>query len=618
MTEREQVISEPYLSEKRHPWDALLLALLCGAWAAMVTLTAERIPRLLSDDAYYLGLAQSIRIAGTYTFNGVPHVLYPPGLPLLLAFVEPLIGTGEQSFAFVMALAGAAAIAGSYFFILRRLGRVPAILCALLLATTPFFYELASRRIISDLPYFAASVWCLCFIDLLDDAQTSSTRFVRGCIASLLLSVVVLMRTASLALLVGLITYLVWSLLRPRAVRLRNRSNLLAPVCIGFGLFGLWIAWTIVQRSAQYPGHHMQSYVSQIRFRVPQQPELGLAGPAELFTRFAKNVSLQFGHWGELFLHIPWIDSRWYSPFVLLLGLLVLVGLIDRLRSKADVFEWYALAYLGMYALWPFDEGARFILPLYPLLFYYSWIGARLLLGEGQMLSRRKLKALSVLTAVVAAMAFLSAAETPESNGIQSQLSVAFWLVLAPLLFALSLVPPKLKTSGHKLMRSLVPIVFIAAVFSGVRGEYALAKDNLSPQPETFRHEALMRASSWLEVNSQKGDVFSTEQHAILHFLTSHTVIPFLVSSDPLKLLALFQEEDVDYLVVQEHEEGFEYYSPTPQERVSQIRMRCPMALALVHQSRGLQIFHLRSGPIEECLKAPHVVVNNSPASSEK
>ena len=65
MTEREQVISEPYLSEKRHPWDALLLALLCGAWAAMVTLTAERIPRLLSDDAYYLGLAQSIRIAGT-------------------------------------------------------------------------------------------------------------------------------------------------------------------------------------------------------------------------------------------------------------------------------------------------------------------------------------------------------------------------------------------------------------------------------------------------------------------------------------------------------------------------------------------------------------------------
>ncbi len=70
---------------------------------------------------------------------------------------------------------------------------------------------------------------------------------------------------------------------------------------------------------------------------------------------------------------MPWLDVLWFSPLVLIPAFLLIVGLGSSFRrGRSPPLGWYVLAYLGLYSLWPFDEGARFMLPIFPLMFLFA------------------------------------------------------------------------------------------------------------------------------------------------------------------------------------------------------------------------------------------------------
>lgn len=61
--------------------------LLVGGLAALAgvhLVGARRDPLLAGDEAWYVGLARSLGEGGGYTLDGLPHAVYPPGLPLVL------------------------------------------------------------------------------------------------------------------------------------------------------------------------------------------------------------------------------------------------------------------------------------------------------------------------------------------------------------------------------------------------------------------------------------------------------------------------------------------------------------------------------------------------------
>ncbi len=337
------------------------------------------------DSARYVILAKSIATGqgyrDLYRAGAPPHTLYPFGFPLLLSPVW-LLWPGFPGNAVIFKLVPivfAVATWLVFYPLLRRhaeLG-VPLSLAIILLSSlTPLMILFASQELMSETPYMFFSYLALFLFDLTNTGQDRSKLAFGGAILALVMGYFV--RTVGLSLLIAATLYLALKrdfrraalvfltfclLISPWAVR--NWAVGASPLSGDYGQDMLLIDyarpdlghvdsyWQLIPRALRNGYAHIQGSLLWILL-----PQLALERPASL----------------PAFLYQDWVKV---VIGVAITAAVALGAVMDcRRRKEVSVPALYALLYLGPVLLQPW-VGARNLLPIAPLLFWYALTGIR-------------------------------------------------------------------------------------------------------------------------------------------------------------------------------------------------------------------------------------------------
>jgi hypothetical protein len=208
------------------------------------------------------------------------------------------------------------------------------------LGFSPFFWE-AKDRIGSDLAFFALCTLSLYLMILLQTPRSNTVAL------SIALGVVIYLcyatRTVGIVLVICLALF---EILTRRAV---SRASVVSGIVAG----SLIAVHTFFFRDAV-------SYADQIHptFRVIAQNAVGY------FWELRNTV------W-------PFYGQPAARLFTLLMLGLSVCGYVDRIRTRLSVLEVYAAIYTTVIMLWTSEFDSRFLIPVFPLAFYYSILYVR-------------------------------------------------------------------------------------------------------------------------------------------------------------------------------------------------------------------------------------------------
>lgn len=91
------------------------------------------------DEGYYLILARNLITGNGYTFNGLPNIVFPPFLPILIVFFYLICQDFQFSLIFITAISGALLGIISYRIARKKFSSLVPVLCAFLVL---FIYQL--------------------------------------------------------------------------------------------------------------------------------------------------------------------------------------------------------------------------------------------------------------------------------------------------------------------------------------------------------------------------------------------------------------------------------------------------------------------------------------------
>jgi hypothetical protein len=238
----------------------------------------------------------------------------------------------------------------------RQLAPRAAIWIALLTAANAavcYYY----RRTLKEIVFLAAVIWTINALHALLRSDTGTRLLRRLAVAVALLSATVLIRYSAVVLVPGFVL----SVLLSRRPELAGRRRvvagaiaLLAAVGFGFILF-----------------HEGQSYF--VAFRV---------GFADTAATISEGLRLRIG--AIVRICAPgmfkaygrpheWLD--WNIALGVLLLVLVAVGWFRAAVRRRDPLILAFPLYAGLYMIWPFDQGARFMVSMVPVLIACFWFG---------------------------------------------------------------------------------------------------------------------------------------------------------------------------------------------------------------------------------------------------
>jgi hypothetical protein len=571
-----------------------LLLILCVFQIASV----QKVESFGSDSSVYIVLAHNLREVGQYEFNYERHTQYPPGFPVLLAGIETLVGNASyEVFVRFMPLFSTSALILRYFLLKRAEGGVVAGASCLLVATSAPLYQMVTRSVLSDAPFFLVSglaVWCLMSLDERPASRGAAALLGGLCLATV---VTVLIRSVGVALCAAIAAWAIAERWRGKQIRSVHWRGALLAAMLGFIAFFSWISWAKHLEKRTYEGQHMVNYAGQFSAIDPHKPELGRASVGDYVVRFVNNIPVQASHLAALAVRAPYLMQTWYSPLPMVVLCLLACGLAScACNGQRRLLGLYFLAYFSVYLLWPFDEGPRFMLPVAPLAFTLIYRGVLILVD---LLRSRPA---ATLTAILAFAACASAVSwgALTKPGLQVRLAVVFWacvasgagilLLLLKRAGAAARTKPDLLAGLFQLRGLQSGIIFATAllVAVGILQQVGSAQGNLAPQPTAFRHHASADVSSWLQ-RAKDGPVMA-QQYAIIHRLTSRRVVDFPITSDPKIIVKALKSEMVQYLVVNDEVE-YEYFLPTEEVRLRHIEAAYPSLLQLVHRGPGYRVF---------------------------
>jgi hypothetical protein len=557
-----------------------LAAVLLAALALLAGL--QRAPNPSGDSARYIGLADALREDGRYAFNFRPHTRFPPGFPLLLAGQRALLGESYAVALGAVAVQSALALAAGYL-LLRSAGRPDVgLLSIVLLATSPYYFERATRAVAPEAAYVLASFGALGLLAALARGSRTSRA---GSALALALCVVaaIALRSVGLALLAPLAAALAFPKLRRR---FGPAGAALWPALVGgAGAQLAWALWQRAHRAELWPGEFMHSYAMQVWLRDPHQPELGTATLLDWLERGFGNAARQTAAFSELALHLPWVEARWLSPFVVLPLALGALGLARRLRGPAPLLEVYALAYGALVLAWPFDEGPRFVLAIFPLALLYVVEGGSALAARAAREPRGARRAAAAASAALFLAAVAAVAFEAGPTSRQTVAALATWGAAAAVL----VLPLEWLSRGGALVPAALATALAVVVTAGGLQIAPLARQNVSGSPAALRHPETLDAAAWLGQHARADEVVLAGQEAVVHYLTGARTIPFPVSSDPELLRGVLAAYRVRYWIVLEHE-PFPYFLPVERERFERFEAAFPGVTRLAHRGPGYRI----------------------------
>jgi len=563
--------------------------ILIGIWQEYAH---QRSENYFPDSSIYQVLAKNLVERQTYEFNFRPHTLYPPGFPTILALSSFVVGQGYEKSVLLMPLFGTLSSIAAFSLLQLEEGWFVGAVGALLLATSPYFFRFSTQSVLSELPFFFASTVTLLFGCRLTSEGSKSrvVTIVAFCVA---MAASVMIRSVGIALVAATIATIVSPFVFRRRLSLLAAGGLVAGLATSVLVGGLWFKWALARVSKDWPGEYMNSYLAALTLKDPHHPLLGHATAGDLVTRVFHFASSQMASFSEMLLRIPWVDPVWFSPLVLIPFAFVVIGLIHSVASGRSTFmAWYVVAYLGVCALWPFEEGLRFALPVFPFMFLFAWRGARLTWEFRHDITKHPGR-VRLAVGVIALGALLSFASL-QTRGLQSVSFVVFWFGLFGVSLTTYLYRPVPAPTAFA--RNAAVWVIGALLAVGLAMDVTIAARNIQPDQTTFVHADSARLAEWLKAQPDNATTVMAQQATILHYLTGRHFVSFPTTDDGALIDSVMRQHDVAYLVVGEPS-GSDYSLPTERGRLAFLRKVVPDCCSVVRTVGSYSVYRILRHP---------------------
>ena len=590
--------------------DVVVYLLIVGL-AALQFVFYQRGAAFYSGDTTYIDLARSILRDGVYGFNFRHETMIPPGFPFIVATVCATIGCGRAVLVRSMSIFVALGFIATYELFRREHGRAVAAGICLLVGSSPIIFSFSTRTFFSDLPYFCTSMFGLFLATRLDGAKDRWGGLAASC--GVFLAASVLIRSSGIALIAGLLVWLIVSFLfnRPRAaIRLTKFAPVLAA---GIIVQALWMQWgTHNAVPAEWPlGGYPRSYLSQLTVKDGNDPELGPASLADLPARVGRNLVAQASEVVELVTRKGCCRTlEWFSPWVFCPLLLILVGLGTSVANSAGRwYDWYFMVYAVMYLVWPWNLEQRFYVPVAPLACLYLWRGATALFRwtaqKPRVVSGLGLLATTLCGAAATLYLWRSTDVYFRHDNVAT---AAFWGLSAVLTAATWLEPDRVvallgahSSSAALGRKSSIAVrlaglaLFVVAVGVGVVMQLELGRDNLKFDVTRLPGYPEIEAASWIRRQTPVNSVVMARDTDVVYYYTDRKVVWFPPISNPQVLMDGIRKHGAQYIVVVDRGEENSYWQPSEALCFKRLLVSFPMAFQLVHQGPRERVFEVVS-----------------------
>ncbi len=563
-----------------------------------------------TGDTTYFELMRSIVEGRAYGFDFKRETLLPPGFPALLASLCVTVGCSYSIFVRAMAVCATLGFLVSYELLRREQGRAVAAVACLLLDSSPLFFAFSTRSVISDVPYFFTSMLTLLLVTRIETAQRSLTRSLLWLLCGVSLISSQLIRSSGIALLIGLVAWLLLSCFFDRAAVRRRLRTFLPLLFLGVIVQGYWMHWSTTREVQEWPvGGYPQSYLSQLRVKNGNNPELGMASLRDIPARVAQNLLDRELALIRLLTPKEYIAPAWASPLIVAPLVLVLIGIGCSLyRTGGGLLEWYFLSQEAMYLLWPWNFEIRFFLPVTPLACLYLWRGGEALLTLFRYSPR------VTAACILPLMIFLdidAGIWAWGSRHLQPVLAIASWtfgigVAIGIVWMNTWRLPGMFDVWRQRLQRLVATLGQSRAVWRvlgiatiamlvgiGIDRQLDLGRENLTFDITHNSAYPDIEAAQWIHANTVGAAVVMARQLDVVYHYSQRKVVWFPPLSDPQVLLEGIQKYGVNFIIV--HDRIGSYWLPREQDCFAGLLRTYPGMFQMVYEGHNFKIFAVPS-----------------------
>lgn len=343
---------------KRPP---IALGLLAALLATQISSNWSPTP----DGAGYLSLARSMARGGPIENMGSPKWHYAPGYPLL---ISPVMWTGERPLLLLSVaqwLFTVALMLGVYYWSRRWLGSSCLWITALVMANAGLWIN--ARATLSEMSFMALLVWTAWALDRLA-AETVPRRIVAWCVViAAMIAAMSMIRPVGILIVTG---YAAVALLDSWRGAITWRRALATTFVVAtpaaLAILALLARET---RAAEMLGDANRTYLDE--FKLPDVP---------LVRQIAEGFRVRISEVGRLL--VPGMLKAYAPPGQWLnVNMVVYLPLFGALlwawwhvaRQYRSALVLMVPCYFALYVVYPSDQGARYLLPLLPVLFLCLW-----------------------------------------------------------------------------------------------------------------------------------------------------------------------------------------------------------------------------------------------------
>jgi hypothetical protein len=574
---------------------------------------SQRFPGFQRDDVFYADAGRSLIEHGFYGINGHPETNQPPGLPAFLGLLCLTGNCTHLAFLRAMAVFETFGFFFTYELLRRQASRIVAASICLLLISSRIFFLMATQWVFPSYPYFFTSMSALLVARKFERSTTPASRAAWGALLTLLVVASLMFASAGMAFLAAILVSIAVLCLRSRPRAFARMKLYLAVFLIAAAVQGFWMHRKPAPLEWPVPGYP-QSYLSQLKVKSGNEPQLGMATVSDIAGRILKNAADDSIMISQVLYH-RWIDVAWMSLFVSGPIIFVLLGWgYSVWRTRGGIQEWYFAAFQGIYLLWPWKMEPRFFLPVFPLALFYMWRGGTALL----VLSKNRPRLLALAWYPLAVILAVSSwfwmhgswiASHMTHAGLQDETSLAVWLFSAILavriLWAesswqksslalqnwLSRPTRFLRISPLRILQCFVVLLVATLSLTGLESQLTLARTNLDLNSQTNSVPPDVLAAEWINSHTEPNATIMARHVPVVYHYSGRNLVWFPPSSNPQLLLEGIRNHKIDYIVVVVRLNS--YYLPPEEDCMAALLSAYPEAFELVHRAPAFRVFRV-------------------------
>lgn len=604
---------------------AAILAL--GAFQLYAHLRSSDFP---FEDVAYFEQAKSLLHNGFYGFNSVPEKVQPPGLPLLLALICKIAGCRYGVLLGSMAVFLTLGFLVWYQVIRRVEGRGIAAATCLVLGSSPGIFYFVTRGIWPSIPFFFVSALALWTILKLDGTQTGLRSHLLAAALALIVACSILIQSAGIALVGAMLASIVLAWLRDRGTSVHRLKVFLPAILLGILTQLAWMHRVSNPPDWPLPGYP-ESYVSQLKLKLGNYPELGFATGTDVVLRVRNNVRERAAVLAET-LTAHWVHRSYASLAIAVPLVLLFVGWATSLGDTGgDVLAWYFFGFELIYVLWPWQLEFRFLFPTMPLACLFIYRGAKKTTVWSRLYPRRVEACLLPICLFFFAIALRSvwAAGSSWSSGIQSKFSAAFWftasLFSAWMIWTKGLPTLRSWLSGRPVFWRKINIGSLSLTFlqvgalglttllvaRAISQDIPITSANLAFERQRFGKLSDIAAANWIRLHTDPSDIIAARHVPLAYHYSQHRVIWFAPLVEPQVIMEGLYRLHIRYLIVVDRNSS--YYLPSDTACFAMVQGAYPNAFRLAAELGQARIYEVLPARAE-ATAAPSA----EPASSAK